>query len=292
MTVRQPLPTAPSSAWRSKRLLERVGDQWRGAPPSPPARALLKRAYHAALSLQTGGRGLRATLPGGEIVRVCPEHRYLSWNPAEYEAFRRAVDPGAVALDVGANVGAYSVLLGQWVGPSGHVFAFEPEPRAFHGLSRHVALNRLGAIVHPISVALADREGPARLVVGATAGETRINSEAVEGAPTLPETMTRVTTVDRFCAERAIVPSFLKIDVEGLELAVLRGARDTIRRCRHLQLFVEMHPSIWPMLGITREDLLDEIARLGLVVESLVDTATTDAAWAVEGMCVRLRAVR
>src|SRR5262245_44463047 len=213
MTVRQPLPTAPSTPWRSKRLLERVGEQWRSAPLAPPARALLKRAYHAALSLQTGGRGLRAMLPGGEIVRVSPEHRYLSWNPAEYEAFRRAVGPGAVALDVGANVGAYSLLLGQWVGPSGRVFAFEPDPRAFHGLSRHVALNRLGAIVRPIAAALADREGTAHLVAAVTAGETRISHEALEGRPGLQETMTRVTTIDRFCAERGLVPSFLKIDV-------------------------------------------------------------------------------
>lgn len=292
MTGRQPLPTAPSSTCRPKRLIERVGEQWRRAPLSPPARAILKRAYHAALSLQGGGRGLRATLPGGEVVRVCPEHRYLSWNPAEYEAFRRAVRPGAVALDVGANVGAYSVLLGQWVGPSGCVFAFEPEPRAFQGLSRHVVLNRLGAIVHPIPLALADHEGTANLLVAATAGEARLGAAGADGAePKEPlGTATRVTTVDRFCAERGLEPSFLKIDVEGLELAVLRGARNTIRRCRRLEVFVEMHPSIWPMLGVTREDILAELGGLGLVVEPLIEGASPDAAWSLEGMCMRLRA--
>jgi len=215
----------------------------------------------------------------------------LSWNPAEYDAFRRAVAPGAVALDVGANVGAYSVLLGQWVGPTGRVFAFEPEPSAFQGLSRHVAMNGLDVIVHPIPVALSDHEGMARLVVSATAGEARIGGVVRAGRPDPPGTTTRVTTIDRFCAERGIVPSFLKIDVEGLELAVLRGARDTIRRRRNLHIFVEMHPSIWPMLGVTREDILAEIDRLGLVVESLIDGATPDAAWALEGMCVRLRTV-
>ena len=79
--------------------------------------------------LQTGGRGLSCTLPGGERIRALPEHRYLSWNPQEYAAFKRAVSPGMVALDIGANVGAYSMLLGQWVGPAGRVFAFEPAPR-------------------------------------------------------------------------------------------------------------------------------------------------------------------
>jgi len=152
-------------------------------------------------------------------------------------------------------------------------------------------MNGLDAIVQPIPVALSDHEGTARLVVAATAGEARISDEVSAGRPDPPGTTTRLTTVDRFCAERGIVPSFLKIDVEGLELAVLRGARDTIRRRRNLQVFVEMHPSIWPMLGVTREDLMAEIDRLGLVVESLIDGATPDAACALEGMCVRLRAV-
>ena len=93
--------------------------------------------------LQTGGRGLSCTLPGGERIRALPEHRYLSWNPQEYAAFKRAVSPGMVALDVGANVGAYSMLLGQWVGPTGRVFAFEPAPQAFSGLVRHIHLNDL-----------------------------------------------------------------------------------------------------------------------------------------------------
>ena len=51
-----------------------------------------------------------------------------------------------------------------------------------------------------------------------------------------------------------------------------------------------MHPSIWPMLGVTREDVLAEIGRLGLVAESLIEGTASDAAWALEGMCMRLRA--
>ena len=111
-------------------LVEAAGERLRSAPLGSRVRAWAKRAYHAALMLQTGGRGLSCTLPGGERIRALPEHRYLSWNPQEYAAFRRVVSPRMVALDVGANVGAYSMLLGQWVGPAGRVYAFEPAPHS------------------------------------------------------------------------------------------------------------------------------------------------------------------
>lgn len=283
MDGRQPLPSAPSRAFRQKRLLERAGERLRDAPVAPRARAWLKRAYYSAIMLQTGGRGLPCTLPGGEVVRTLPEHRYMSWNQAEYAAFRAAVPAGGVALDVGANAGAYALLLGQWVGPAGRVFAFEPGPEIFRGLAQHIALNDLEGIVRPVMAAVGEHETTARLLVSPTAGESRLAAPSDAAPVTIA---TPVTTIDRFCACERIAPSFIKVDVEGWELAVLRGARDTIRQHPNLALFVEMHPSIWPVLGIGRDDVLDEIASQQLVVEPL--TPTEDA-WALEGVCVRLR---
>ena len=168
MTIREPLPSAPSAQFRRKRLIEAAGERFRNAPVAPAARMWLKRAYHAALMMQTGGRGLSCVLPQGERVRALPEYRHLSWNPTEYAAFRSVVRPGMVALDVGANVGAYSILLGQWVGPTGTVFAFEPAPEPFEGLVRHIELNRLGAVVHPVHSAVgASQAKGALLIMGA-----------------------------------------------------------------------------------------------------------------------------
>ena len=116
---RQPLPTAPADRFRTQGVVETAGERFRSAPLGSHFRAWAKRAYYAALMFQTGGRGLSCMLPDGERIRALPEHRYLSWNPQEYAAFKRAVSPGMVALDIGANVGAYSMLLGQWVRPAG-----------------------------------------------------------------------------------------------------------------------------------------------------------------------------
>jgi hypothetical protein len=94
-----------------------------------------------------------------------------------------------------------------------------------------------------------------------------------------------VVTIDSFCTREGIRPGFIKIDVEGAELSVLRGARETIRRGgAALALFVEFHPSLWPLVGVTRADVERELALQQLHVEPL---AAADP-WAGEGIAVRL----
>jgi len=278
------LSTAAAHRFRTPRRLEAIGERFRAVPFGPGARRWLKRAYHAALMLQTGGRGLRADLPGGEAIRVSPEYRYVSWNRDEYEAFRAASKPGMVALDIGANAGAYSLLLGTWAGAAGTVFAFEPAPQTHAALVRHIRLNHLGAIVKPVARAIAESPSTAALIIESTNGESHLASEGDDAGRSVA---VEVTSIDAFCAREGIAPDFIKIDVEGSELAALRGARDTIRARRDsLALFVEMHPSRWRTLGISREDIQAELRAQRL---EAVPLAPVDDMWATEGRCLRLR---
>lgn len=281
MSRRQGLPTAPSASFRRKTSLETARELF-GRTSAGPGRVWLKRLYHAALMLQTGGRGLKSTLPHGEIVFIHPAHRFMSWNPAEYEAFRSAARPGMVALDAGANVGSYSMLLGQWVGAAGRVYAFEPVPSIFDGLVRHVGLNRLQDVVRPVPAAVGEQDAMARFTTSPTAGEGRL---AVPSDPR-SEDQVSVVSIDRFCERERIEPGFIKIDVEGWELAALRGARETIGRGRkRLALFVEMHPSVWPLIGVTKDEVLAELDAQRLRILPLTEGRDP---WAVEGESVRL----
>jgi FkbM family methyltransferase len=279
---RQPLTAAPSAQFRRKPLMERAGERLREAPLAPWARKWARQMYHTALMWQSGGRGFPATLPLGEVIHVLPAYRYLSWNLLEYAAFREAVRTGGTALDVGANVGAYALLLGQWVGAAGAVYAFEPAPDMFDGLDRHIRLNNLVQVVHPIAAAVGDRDATADLLMSATAGEARLAAAGDRGGPAVA---VPTVTIDTFCATHRIVPDFIKIDVEGWELAALRGARETLRG-GNPSLFVELHPSIWPQVGVTRHDLLEELDQQRL--EAVPLGAGVDP-WSTEGVAVRLR---
>jgi FkbM family methyltransferase len=269
--------------FRDPDSLERLADRLSHVHFSPSVRRRLKQLYQLALTVKTLGRGLPRTLPEGETIRVLPEYAYLSWNPDEYRAFRAAVAPGMVALDVGANVGAYSTLLGRWVGTTGAVYAFEPAPDTYRGLEGHVRLNGLTAVVRPVRAAVGDTVSNARFLVASSVGEGRL---AGSGDRDTPGISVPVTTIDEFCAREHIAPDFIKIDVEGSELAVLRGARETIRARRgNLGLFVEMHPSTWPALGIGRDDMVAELRSLSLAPQAI---APASDLWALEGVCLRL----
>lgn len=270
---------ARGEAFRRSGVLEGLGARLGRVVPEGTGRRLLRGAYRTALRLASGGRGVRATLPRGETVRLLPEYRFVTWNTAEYEAFRAAARPGAIALDVGANAGAYALLLGQWVRPGGRVYAFEPAPETFAGLRRHVRLNGLQDTVVLVRAAAAGVTGHGTLSVDGVSGANRL-ADGADGATV--ETI----TVDDFCERERIAPSFIKIDVEGAELQVLRGARETIRRGgRGLSLFVEMHPTTWREIGVTVRDVQDEIREQRLRVEPL---RPVDDPWALEGECLRL----
>src|SRR4051794_5551235 len=103
--------------------LERAGKPLRGPLANSRLKAPLKRMYEAVLDRLPGDR-LVGRLPHGESVRLVAAYRQVGWNADEYEAFRSVVKPGATVLDIGANLGAYTVLFAQWAGPAGCVHAF------------------------------------------------------------------------------------------------------------------------------------------------------------------------
>jgi FkbM family methyltransferase len=266
--------------YREPSWLERLASGSGGRAPAW-LRVPLKRAYNALLAALPGDH-LVSRLPGGETLRVDPEFRHLAWNAEEYEALKRHTRSGATVLDIGANVGCYTMLLAGWVGDTGHVYAFEPAAASRAGLVRHLALNGLAARVSVRPEAISDCAGDASFLDAGTHGDNRLVGAAAPGTTTVPS-----LSIDGFCAAADLSPDVIKIDIEGAELAALRGARHTIARLGPgLALFVELHPSIWPSLGVTRADIEEELRRQNLVIDPLPGVGDP---WAVEGICVRLR---
>ena len=223
-----------------------------------------------------------STLPGGERIRLVPALRQLTWNTDEYDVFRRDVRPGDVVFDVGANLGAYTLLFAQWVGPAGRVFAFEPAQEPFEGLMKLLDANGLSSRVTAIQAAVSGAEGTVPVLIDAVDGSSRIPYDGeVRGALEV-----RTVTIDAVCRREGVVPSLIKIDAEGAELDVLRGARATIAAGgAALKLYVEMHPRLWRDFSAMRAEIEAELAHQGLRARRLDGDP---ALWNIEGVCLRL----
>jgi FkbM family methyltransferase len=281
------VPHPSAESYRPRTIAERIARAIPTGGALAPIRRRLKPLFERWLASTVGS--FRSVLPGGEVVLAVPEFRHMSWNVAEYAAFCAAVRPGAVILEAGANVGAYTILFAQWTGSAGRVFAFEPDPTAYGGLQRHLTLNAVADRVTPIQAAVSARDGELRFASFESSGISRMALPSEEAATTIRTV--RARSIDSFCAEAGVTPAVLKIDVEGAELDALRGARETIARAGSgLLLFVEMHPQLWPAFGITADDLRAECDAQGLAAEHL--DGSREELWRTEGVCLRLRPAR
>ena len=163
----------------------------------------------------------------GKILRILNG----TYEREQTALFERLLRPGHTVLDVGANVGYYTLLASVLVGDAGRVHAFEPEPRNAGFLRRHAAINRRGN-VRVEQAAVSDRAGTARFDFGSGSGTGHLaDAGALE---------VRTLRLDDYCAEHGLAPDALKIDVEGAEVSVLEGARQTLERHRPV-LFLSTH---------------------------------------------------
>lgn len=139
-----------------------------------------------------------------------------------------ALKNGAVAFDIGANIGWYSVLLSRIMPSDARIYAFEPDPLNFRLLCENLKLNAAQNVV-PVQKALAAQCGVMQLFQYAHKNTGRhsllpINSDGCVEVETV--------TLDRFASEHGVNPrdvEFIKIDVEGFESEVFRGAQSILQ---------------------------------------------------------------
>jgi FkbM family methyltransferase len=141
-------------------------------------------------------------------------------EPMQLDFARRFAPAAGICFDIGANVGLYTILLARY---SKHVFAFEPLPRNIRYLCRMLELNRIkNATIVPCAVS--DSSGLSSFIGGADNSLGRLGSGGTQPIFTV--------SCDDFVSVFGVIPSLVKIDVEGEEVAVLKGAADLLSRYR------------------------------------------------------------
>jgi FkbM family methyltransferase len=161
---------------------------------------------------------------------------YGEFSEVEAALLVSLVRPGAVVLDIGANMGAFTIPLAHAVGPTGHVLAFEPQT-IFHRIIRaNAAVNNLAGVVSVRQAAIGESRGRIDVPIfdyalDSNFGGWDISLRQFSGQPIrpLPSETVDLITVDGLALGAC---DLIKIDVEGMELDVIAGAKETIGRHR------------------------------------------------------------
>jgi FkbM family methyltransferase len=169
---------------------------------------------------------------------------------------------GGVCVDLGANIGLHTIVMSELVGNRGQVFAFEPEAHNFEILQRNLQANGCDN-VRAVMCAVSDKEGSARVRLNdVNFGDHRVTINPTTGQGHSQQV--DVTTLDRALSD---VPDnavrFIKIDVQGHEMNVLRGMSQTLRRNRDAILMIEVSPGILPQFGSSASDLMSHLYECG-----------------------------
>ena len=184
------------------------------------------------------------------------------WGGETYEIrqapyFKSLLKPQCVVFDIGANVGYYSLIAAPLVGPEGRIYAFEPAAEQFRHLKDNATRNGFSQIL-PYKVALSDKPGEAVLHLD---DEFNTGSAFLRpaGARNIRDEIVNCTTLDDFVESQQVNRiDAMKIDVEGSELAVLRGGQKTLERFRPV-LLVEVKEQHQRLAGFSRRELYDQL---------------------------------
>lgn len=167
--------------------------------------------------------------------------------------------PGDVFIDVGANIGLYTLAAAQRVGPSGQVHAFEPVPATVARLREHLALNRLGNVtVREMAVSSEAGTVPIYLPPASNSGMASLHAYTGElsAAVEVP-----ATTLDAYTTGWAAV-RLVKMDIEGAEWLALQGMAQLLATLRPA-LLMELEPGILSAMGHSAADIQGWLAALG-----------------------------
>ncbi len=183
------------------------------------------------------------------------------WEKTETTWFLSSLRPGDVVVDVGANVGYYTVLAGLLVGDTGRVYAFEPDPQNFELLRRNVALNGLHNVILE-NKAASNEAGQLSLYLDEeNKGDHRIYQPEGEQRRSIDVEAVRLD--DYFEGVEDSV-DFVKIDTQGAEFAILEGALGILARSPGLVMAVEYSPEGLAGFGASGGDLVDLLETLDL----------------------------
>jgi FkbM family methyltransferase len=187
----------------------------------------------------------------------------LGYEPEVTNILSKLIKPKDIILDIGTNFGWYTTLFAKIVGTEGKIHSFEPSPTTCEKLQKNIQLNQCENLVAVNRYAVSDREGSTKIHVftkrsHACASLSTLGEEDYEAFDT------PLTTVNRYIMDAGIDRvGFLKIDVEGSELDVLKGASNLLSSASAPPMMIEINDDTSKSFGYGARQIWEQLSSYG-----------------------------
>lgn len=200
------------------------------------------------------------------------------WEPQSVQAMTEHLSPNGTFIDVGAHIGYYSLKAAGVVGPNGHVLAVEPNPQTLPKLRANIQASDARAVgVWPVACAQTESTLEFYAAPRSNTGESSLSKEnASQDSPATAKYSVRARPLDAIVKEAKLDRvDVIKIDVEGAEFEVLKGAVQTLTDYRPV-LIVEIDSSQLKSMGTSVEEVTRFLAAHGYSANRHVDYANVE----------------
>jgi FkbM family methyltransferase len=178
------------------------------------------------------------------------------YEPLETEIVKQEIKKGDVVLDLGANIGYYTLIFAQLVGEEGRVFAFEPDDTNFNLLKRNVEINGYKNVTL-VQKAVSHQTERVKLYLHEE--NKGMHNIYEPDSPDSPAIEIETVSLDDFLESYTEKIDFIKMDIEGSELDAIEGMSSILQKSKNVKLMVEFFPLGIKRLGLSPEQLLDRL---------------------------------
>lgn len=198
----------------------------------------------------------------GHKMFLDSHHRSLSFSgiyePFETEIIKKEIKKGDHVLDIGANIGYYTLIFAKLVGENGKVFAFEPDPNNFSLLKKNIEINGYRNVIL-VQKGVSNKTGKARLYLSHNVPSDHRIYDSHDGRKSIDIETIRLD--DYFNNKERI--DFIKLDIQGAEWAAIQGMSSLLQKTKRLKIMTEFWPIGLQRFGVEPEEYLKLLIKHG-----------------------------
>jgi FkbM family methyltransferase len=195
------------------------------------------------------------------------------FEESETKLVKRVIKKGDTVLDIGANIGYYTLIFANLVGNEGKVFAFEPDPMNFSLLKKNIKINRYKNVILE-NKAVSNKTGKIKLYLGDSNRAINRIYDAKIGDATKSIEIDAVK-LDEYFKNYDKKIDFIKIDVEGSESSAFEGMSSILKKTRNLKMMTEFYPFLIKKFGGSPEQYLNLLLNFGFNLYDVQNIKTT-----------------